>query len=136
MDQKPSLFAVPFAVDQHRSLVGIPVMLVVRRELEVPCEAAVVGAQGEYRCGVEVVSLSIPAVEVLGTGVAGRPVKQVEFRVVGSGRPRGPATESPGLGVIGPGLGTGFAGRGHRVEAPSLLASLGIERVNEAPYAP
>src|SRR4051812_31540281 len=67
------------------------------------------------------------------TRIADTPIGQIRFRIVRSGVPyRAPA----GFPTIAwrPGFVAGLAGRRNRIEAPCLLASLCIVRVNEAAH--
>src|SRR5262249_56408707 len=83
-------------VEEDRDLVRVPVVHVVRRELEVPRDPAVYGIQREQRTGVEVVAGADVAVPV-GTWIAGAPVDEIERGVVGTGQPRRAAAVLPAV---------------------------------------
>ena len=51
-------------VREHGNLIGIPIMRVVRGELEVPFQCAGVRVQRQERSRIQVVALAVPAVEV------------------------------------------------------------------------
>ena len=122
---------VPVGIHENRRLVGVPVVFVVRRVLEVPDELAVIGAQGQQRRGVEIVAFAVATIEVLRAGIAGRPVQQVEFRVVGAAGPGSAAAGLPRV-VVRPRLRPGLARSGDRVEAPLALPGFGVEGVEVA----
>ena len=126
-------------VRQDRNLHRVVVVRVVRRELEVPAQLPGVGVERHHRAGVEVVARPLGPV-VVGTRVAGAPVDQVQLRVVRARQPGRGAAVHPGLRVaVGlrvrrarlPGLVTRLARSRNRVEAPDLLAGLGVERRDE-----
>ena len=123
--------AFPFGVQQHLDLVGVPVMRVVGRELEVPDHLPGVGIEGEQAVRVEVVAGADVAVPV-GRRVADGPVEQIEFGIVGAGEPGGPAAGLPA--VAAPGLAPGLPGRGDGVGAPRQLAGRGVVGVEVAAH--
>ena len=68
--------AVDRRVEQHRHLVRVPIVHIVRRELEVPLDLSVVGVEREQRTGVEIVARPHVAV-VVGPGIAGPPIDRL-----------------------------------------------------------
>src|SRR5262249_32669493 len=56
--------AVDCGVKEHRNLVGVPVMHIVRRELEMPCDFAVCWVERREGAGVEVIARTLVAVPV------------------------------------------------------------------------
>src|SRR5205085_1356420 len=121
--------AADLRVDEHRDLVGVPVVDVVRRELEVPAGLAGVDVDGDERRRVEVVPLARVAVPVRAR-VAGAPVDQPQRRIVGAGQPRRAAAVHPA--VAGPAFAARFAGRWYRPEAPRQFSGLRVVGVEEA----
>src|ERR1044071_229330 len=115
-------------IDQHRHVGRIPVVDIVRSELEMPAELAGIGIQSDQRAGGEIVTLAAIAI-VVGAGIAGAPVDQIESRVVGAGDPSGRATGFPAIAL--PGVMTGLTGTGHRPEAPEAAAGLRVVSVQE-----
>src|SRR5207302_8025504 len=74
--------AAELHVDQDGPALGVPIVRVVRRELEVPLPLPCIEIQGDERTGVEVVALSGDTDEV-GPRVACGPVERVQLRVEG-----------------------------------------------------
>ena len=131
-----ALLAAERRVGQHRDLRRIPVVDVVRRELEVPLQLAGVGVEGHHRVGVEVVALPHRAV-VVRAGVAGAPVQEVQLRVVGAGHPGRRPAGAPG--VAGPGAVVGMVRPRRGVKAPLARAALdvvGVDHAADAVLAP
>ena len=129
VEQQLARLAAERGVDEHRRLGRVPVVQVVRRELEVPLQLAGVRIEREDRVRVEVVALALVAV-VVGTRIAGRPVEQARFGIVGAGQPGGGAAVLDRL--ADPRLRAGLAGRGHGPEPPHALAGRGPVRVEES----
>ncbi len=119
-------------VEQHRDLVGVPVVGVVGGELEVPAHAARLPVERHERAGVEVVAGTDVAIPV-GAGVADAPIKKIQLGVVGAGKPGGPAARLPT--VAAPGVVAGLAGAGDGDEPPATLARLRVVAVEKAPDA-
>ena len=107
-------------------------MDVVRRELEVPAHLARVPVEREHRVGVQVVAQPHLAA-VVGAGVAGAPVDQVQLRIVRACDPGRRAARAPR--VAQPGLVVGMVRSRDRVRPPRALAGLGVVRVQEPPNA-
>ena len=116
-------------IGEHRHLVRVPVVRVVRRVLEVPLQRAGVRIERDERIGVEVGAGPALAVPV-GVRVAGAPVKKVQRGIVGAGEPRRRAAALPDVAL--PGVAARLARRRNRVEAPEALAGLRIVGVDEA----
>ena len=86
LSEQFAFLAVDLAVDQNRRFVGIPVVRVVRRRLEIPGHLSGVGIQRDDRLGVEVVAFAALAGDH-GLRVAGAEVDQVQFGIVGRATP-------------------------------------------------
>src|SRR5262249_61802553 len=108
----------------------VPVVYVVRRELEVPLQFSSVRVDGEQRARVEVVAGAIVAV-VIRIGIAGAVVQQVEIRIVAAGHPRGRAASRSVLRVW-PRLAGGLAWIRNRVEPPDARACRRVVGVDVA----
>ena len=132
LDQQLAWLPLPGGVDQHRRLLRIPVVDVVRRELEIPAQLPGLRFEREHRVGVEIVALPLVAV-VIEPRVAGRPVHEIELRIVSAGHPAGAAAM---LGLFAlPGFGARFAGIRHRPEAPHFLAGRRVIGGDESAHA-
>ena len=103
-------------------------MHVVRRELEVPPHLARVAVQREHRVGVQVVAQPHLAA-VVGAGVAGAPVDEVELGIVRAGDPGRRPAGAPR--VAQPRLVVGMIGPRNRVRPPRAFAGLRVVRVEE-----
>ncbi len=66
----------PFAIDQHGNLHSVPIVHVVRNELEMPFQFAGIGIERDGAVGIEVVAGPRIAVPV-GRRIAGTPDDQV-----------------------------------------------------------
>src|SRR5260370_4382090 len=129
VDQLPRS-PLPVAVNQNWNLNGVPIVGVVRNELEVPFEGARVRVQRDRRIRVEIVAR--PNIRVpVGRRIADTPEDKIQFRVIGSGHPRRAAPVFPRLAAT-PRFMTFLAGSGNRVKAPASLAGLRILRLQEA----
>ena len=115
-------------VHEHRNLVGVPVVRVVWRELEVPAERAGRRIQRNQRAAVQVVALAGVAVPVR-RRIPDAPVEQVEFRIVGAGQPRRRASSLPAL--TRPRLVTRLAGSWNGLKAPCPRAGLRVVGIDE-----
>src|SRR5262249_3720859 len=69
-------------------------------------------------------------------GVAGAPVDQIEFGVVGARAPRRPSSVLPRIAVARPGFGSGFTGSGNRVPVPQLLSGVRVPSIEESARRP
>src|SRR5262249_34445166 len=69
---------------------------------------------------------------VVGFGIAGAPIDEVELGIVGARAPGRRAAVFPGVTVGRPGLVSGLAGSRNGVATPELLAGLGVPAVKEA----
>src|SRR4030095_7780645 len=117
---------------EERRLRGVPVVEVVRRELVVPFQRASVGIQRQDRVRVEVVAFPLVAV-VVGARVAGWPVEQPGFRIVGAREPGPRATVFERL--ASPRFGPRLAWCRDRPEPPYAFASgcfVGVEKSADA----
>src|SRR5215510_613629 len=103
----------------------------MRRELIMPTELTGVGVKRDDRRGVEVVAFAFRTV-VIGSGVTGAPVHQVEFRIVGARHPDRAAAMLPRFRIgATPRAVTRILGAGSRIEAPDLLSALHIVGIDE-----
>ena len=127
-------------VGEHRNLVRVPVVRVVRRELEVPLQRAGVGVERDERARVEVVALAIVAVEI-GVRIAGAPVDEVaardrRSRSATSARRRVPTTSAGQVSLPGsPGAGT-VQKRHARLPVLASYASRNPRIANSPPAMP
>ena len=98
-------------------------MGVVRRGLVIPFQLAGFGIEGNDGRRIKVVALALVAV-VVGAGIAGRPIEDVELGVEGAREPGDAAGVFDRFSA--PSLRAGLAGFRDGPEAPNLLASLRI----------
>ena len=103
--------AVNRAIDKHRNLVGIPVMDIMRRELEVPAQLATVDVERDQGARIKVVAFTGFAVPV-GRGIPRSPVDESQRGIVRTGQPVAPPPvfqlspgqvsppASPGAGIV------------------------------------
>ena len=119
-------------IDHYRNLRGIPVMLVVFGELEIPVHLACVRIEREQRIAVEIVSRA-PFTAIRGRRIACGPKNLVGHSVVGAGIPRGSAADLPRIAL--PGFMSGFARSRHGVEAPLALAGRGVISIDKPAHA-
>ena len=101
---------------------------VVWRELKIPLELSSVGIKRKDRVAVEIVADAVATV-VAGRGIARRPVKKIQLRIIAAGDPGRSTTCLPR--VAGPGFMAGFAGAGNGVEAPATTSGVGVVRLDE-----
>src|SRR6185437_6019917 len=101
----------------------IPVLLVMRSELEMPRQFAGGGVQGDHAIGEQVVAGAHVAREAR-TWIADPPVEEVGLRIVAPGVPGRPAPRFPG--AVPPCFVPGFAWTRDRIESPLLLAGLDV----------
>src|SRR5262249_26947947 len=113
--------AVDRDVGQHWHLRRVPVVDVVRRELEVPADLAGVCVDRDQGAAVKVVALPAFAV-IVGTRVAGAIEQQVLLGVVGTGGPDARSADLPRVAL--PGAEVLVAGAGNREGTPGTLAGL------------
>ena len=117
--------AAPVDVGEHGHLRRVVVELVVRRELVIPLQLAGIGVERDDAVAVQVVAEPHAAVPIR-RGVAGAPEREIRLGIVGGRVPDRGAALAPR--VAGPRVVAGLAWRRDRVEAPSLLARLRVER--------
>ena len=115
-------------IGEHRDLDRVPVMHVVRRELEIPPHLARVAIEGQDRVGVQVVAQPHLAA-VVGAGVAGAPVDEVQLRIVRAGDPGRRPARAPRISQ--PCLVVGMVRTRNGVGPPGALAGLGVVRIEE-----
>src|SRR6185437_10577303 len=94
--QQLARLALPGRIDQNRNLRGIVVVQIMRGELEVPHQLAVVWIERQHGVAVEVVTIAFTAVTAR-SGISGGPVQQVQRRIVGSREPCRHAAGLPGV---------------------------------------
>ncbi len=122
-------------VDEHRNLDCIPVVHIVRRELEIPLQLAGIGIERNHAFGIEVVTFPYFAIEI-GRGIADSPVNKIQFRVVAAGQPCVAAAGLPR--VSGPCFASRLARLWDRVPSPQPLAGfriIGIQKTVQAMIA-
>lgn len=119
-------------IDKDGRLRGVVVVQIVRAELEVPFELSRIWIQRQQGTGIKVVAGAHAGV-VIGRGIAGAPVEDIEIGIVGTRDPRGPAAVQ--VEVPGPAFIAFFAGAGDRPKTPLLLPGLRIVCRYEAAYA-
>ncbi len=127
--------AADFGVKEDWDVRRVPIVDVVRGELEVPFELAGVAVERDEGTGIEIVAGAGVAIPI-GGGIADAPVEEVQRGVVGAGDPSGAATGFPG--VVLPGFVAGFAGFWNGMEAPFPLACfcmVGVEPTTDAGFA-
>src|SRR5262249_61896259 len=73
-----------------------------------------------------------PRPRIVGVGVAGAPVDDVEWGIVGPRAPGWPPATGPGVAVLRPGLRARLARRRNGVAPPQFLAGFGVPAVEEA----
>src|SRR5262249_48086110 len=86
LQQKFAWLSAPLCIDEDRWLLRIPIVNVVRSELEMPSELSGFGFERKNGIAVQVVALPLVPV-VVETGIARRPVQEVELRIVGPRHP-------------------------------------------------
>src|SRR5438067_625638 len=97
-----------------------------------PAQLAGVAVQRDYGARIEIVAFTSVAV-VIGAGVAGSPIHQVELGIVGAGDPGRRAAGLPALAR--PGFVPRLARTGDSPETPHVLAGLCVVRVEESANA-
>ncbi len=111
------------AIRYQGHLVGIPIVHIAGRELEVPQQLAGFPAQRDDGVGIQIIALAAARIEVR-LRVANTPVERIGLRVIRAGHPRARAAALPG--IPRPGLVARIARTGNGIEAPALLAGVGI----------
>jgi hypothetical protein len=81
-DNLPHL-AANLRVDQHRPALCIPVVRVMRRELEVPLHFAGIEVQRNEGAGIKIVAFASGPSEI-GPGIACCPIERVQFGIEGA----------------------------------------------------
>src|ERR1017187_5329077 len=99
--------------------------------LEVPLQPAGVGVERQQAAGVEVVTRADAAV-IVGRGIASPPIQSVESRIIGAGHPR--RSTAVQIRVAWPAFAALFSGSWDGPEPPNLLASICVERGEEAAH--
>src|SRR5579863_236074 len=127
---RDEVFAAGLArrVYEDRHLGGIPVVLVVFGELEIPVELAGVGIERKQRVTVEVVACA-PLTAIGRSRISRRPEDLVRNRIVGARVPRRSAADFPGIAL--PGVVARLTRAGHGVEAPLARAGCSVVGVNK-----
>src|SRR5438309_9985571 len=138
--------AVLMGVDEHLAHLAVDaefgeqafggrveVEAVVRHGLVIPDHFTGLGPERESTGGIQTIG-AVAKGGVVRLGIPGADIQQVELRVIRSVLPSRPAAVLPRvrLGLVRPGLGTRFAGRGNRVPAPQLLPGIRIVGVDAA----
>ena len=119
-------------IEQHRNFGRVPIVGVMRSELEMPLQLARIGVKCHQRAGIEIVARPYVTVPI-GSGVPHAPVDQVGFRIVGAGDPCG---ASPGLPVVAlPCIVSGLTGRRDRPKTPQPFTAIRVIGLNETANA-
>jgi hypothetical protein len=87
VQQQLSFLAMKSPVDEHQGLVRVPVVKIVRSELEMPDQLTGLGVERQIAVRIKVVAAAIIPIRV-GVRVADSPVKHSRFDIVTAGRPR------------------------------------------------
>ena len=111
---------------------GVPIVRVVRRELEIPAQFAGLDVESNEGASIEIVARTNVAIPVR-TGIADAPVHQLQFGIVGARNPSGAAPRFPC--VAGPGLVARLVGTGDSPEAPGLRTGFRVVGVDESANA-
>src|SRR5262249_33631532 len=117
--------AFEFRIKKHRRLDGVPIMNVMRRNLEIPHEFSRVRIQRNDAARVEIVARSRFAGQDR-VGISNSPIKKIQRWVVGASHPSHSATEEDRIGVFRPSFGTGLTGLWLGVPSPLNRAGFGI----------
>ncbi len=119
-------------IGEHRLGGAVEVVAFVRNVLVMPDQLAGLGPDREHAGRVQTVGAAAIH-RVVRLRVAGTPVDEVEFGVIRTVLPGRPAAVFPCVGhFLGPGFGSGLAGRGHGVAAPQFFPAFRIPAVEEA----
>src|SRR5206468_11860342 len=119
-------------IEHHRDLRGVPVMLVVLGELEIPFQLAGIGIEGEQGIAVQVIARASGAA-IRWRRISRGPVEQIGCGSVRARIPCRSATNFPRFSL--PTIVPRFARTGNRVEAPLALAGRRIISVDESANA-
>src|SRR4051794_8210381 len=114
-------------IEYYRHLSGVPVMLVVFGELEIPFQFSGIGIEGEQGIAVQVIARASGAA-IRWRRISRGPVEQIRCGIVRAGIPGRSATNFPRFSL--PGIVSRFARTGNRVEAPLALAGRRIISVD------
>ena len=88
--------ALPLDIGQHRNLRGVPVHVVVRRELVIPLELSRVRVERHHRAGVQIVARAPVRIMRLAR-IPDPPERQVRVRIVGAHVPHRAAAGLPAI---------------------------------------
>src|SRR5439155_12780442 len=129
-----AVLAIDLGVDQNVAAALVIVHRVVGRVLVIPAQLAGRRIERKHAVGVEIVARPIGAV-VFRRWIAGAPIRSVGPRIVGAGDVERAAAGLPRVVPVLPGLVPGLARTRNGVEAPQLIAGLGIERDQPVAHA-
>src|SRR5690349_22773735 len=104
----------------------------MRRELEIPFEFARLCFERQNAIAIKVVAVAIVAVEIR-TGIARRPVDQIELRIVSASHPGGRGAVLPRVSL--PGFRTRLGRLWNRPEPPHFLAGRSFVGRDESAHA-
>src|SRR3954467_3959766 len=107
-------------IDQHRRLIGVIVVYIVRRELKIPFQFSRVRFDCQYTSCIEIVT-GAGISHKIGCRVAGGPEQGVKLRIICAGHP-GCGT-SVQIGITWPTGGSEFSRPRNSPETPFQLAS-------------
>src|SRR6185437_11272786 len=111
------------AVGNQGRLVGVPVVSVAWRELEMPQQTPARAAQYHDGVRIQVVTLASARIEIR-TRIAHAPIEHIRLRVVGTSQPRARPALAPR--ITGPGLAARLSRSRNGRESPALPAGGGI----------
>src|SRR5579872_5180685 len=119
-------------VDEDRNLGGVPVVLIVFSELEIPVQLSGVSVEREQRVAVEVIAgACLPTIG--GCRISRRPENLIRGRVKRSRIPGRGAADFPRIAI--PRFMTGLTRARNGVKAPLALAGGCIVSIDESPNA-
>ena len=120
LQQQLALPACKARIDQDQRFGGVPIVQIVRSELKMPAQFSRLSVERHHAIGVEIVAAALVAVGVR-EGIAGGPVQQSRFGIVGASQPgcRASGLRAPSL----PGLNPRLAGFWQRPKRHSTAKS-------------
>ena len=128
-DQELALLSANGSFDQYRRLIAVPVVHVVRRELEPPLHFSGFRIEGKHRARIEIVAEPHRAV-VVRSGISGSPEESVGVHVESPGHPGRRAAVVRRCFRL-PRLAIGIAGLRRRVGSPQSSAGRGVIGIDE-----
>src|SRR2546422_10251680 len=127
------MLAVPHPIDEDDVLRRIPIVAVVRCELEMPLPLAGIGVQRDHGVREEIVAGSADGAVDLRSWISDRPIQSVKAGIIRSGQPHRTGAGFPTVPC--PGVVAEFTRSGNRVPAPDALTARRIVRVHKTTRA-